>query len=124
VTRLAILGDIVILLLFAAIGRSSHHEAGDVPATIGVAAPFLAGWFLAAVRTRPYARAAFRLPRTAIAITLRTWLVGGIIGLIIRSIVEWHVTPLTFAVIALVFNGVLLCTWHATVTRLSARHTA
>jgi hypothetical protein len=123
VTRLAIFGDIAILLLFAAIGRSSHHESGGVPATIGVAAPFLAGWFLAAARTRPYAPAALRTSRTAVLVTLRTWLGGGIIGLIIRSIVEWHVTPLTFVIIALVFNGVLLCAWHAAVARFPRSRT-
>jgi len=121
VIRLAVIGDIVIILLFAAVGRSSHHEAGGVLTTLAIAAPFLAGWFLAALWTRPYARPAFRSARNAVIITLRTWMPGGIMGLIIRSIVEWHVTPLTFVIIALGFNGVLLCAWHAALARLASR---
>jgi hypothetical protein len=121
VTRLAIVGDIAILLLFAAIGRSSHNEGGGVLATIAVAAPFLVGWFVAAAWTRPYARQALRSVRNAVIITLRTWLAGGIIGLVIRSILEWRITPLTFVVIALGFNGVFLCAWHAALARFATR---
>jgi hypothetical protein len=50
---------------------------------------------------------------------LRTWIPGCFIGLIIRSIVEWHVTPITFVLIALIFNGVLLCAWHAALARFT-----
>lgn len=115
--RIAFLGDIVILLLFAGLGRSSHHEASGVLATLGVAAPFLSGWFLAAIWTRPYAPPAFRSPRHAIAIAVRTWLLGCAIGLLIRSLVEGHVTPLSFVLVALIFNGILICAWHALVAR-------
>ncbi|HEX8918367.1 MAG TPA: DUF3054 domain-containing protein [Chloroflexota bacterium] len=40
-------GDAASILLFAALGRNSHHETGGgaVAGALGVAAPFLVGWF-------------------------------------------------------------------------------
>lgn len=110
------IGDALILLLFAAIGRSSHHQGGPVVETVLVALPFLIGWFSAAWAQGVYRPEAFSSAPAALAITARTWLAGGIIGLIIRSVAEHHLAPPTFVAIALGFNLVLLCAWHATAT--------
>lgn len=109
-------GDAVILLLFAAIGRTAHHEGGAVVGTVEVALPFLIGWFAAAWAQGAYRVEAFSDVATSFTLTTRTWLAGGIIGLIIRSVVERHLAPFTFVLIALGFNLVLLCAWRTAVT--------
>jgi hypothetical protein len=108
----AIAGDIAALLLFASIGRSSHHEAlGNVVKTIGVALPFLVGWGISAGLAGAFRRDALTDSRLALRRTVPAWLFGGIIGLVIRSLIEHRLVPLTFAGIALTFNLLVLTAW-------------
>jgi hypothetical protein len=102
-----------VILLFAAIGRASHHEAASNPLvhTVGTAAPFLVGWFAGSLIGGAYTREGLAGGKRGLIITGRSWLLGGLIGLGIRSVLERRVVPVTFAVIALGFNLVLLLAW-------------
>jgi hypothetical protein len=109
----AAVGDAVIILLFAAIGRASHHETANNPLlhTAGTAAPFLVGWFAGSLIGGAYTREGLQGGRRGLIIVGRSWLLGGLIGLTIRSVLERRVVPVTFAIIALGFNLALLLAW-------------
>ncbi|MGI8968171.1 MAG: DUF3054 domain-containing protein [Chloroflexota bacterium] len=120
---IAAVGDAVILLAFAAIGRSNHgaSDGGPIFGTLGTAAPFLIGWFLAAlVAVSRHTDPLGRMGR-ALALTGATWLAGGIVGLIIHSLIEKHAAPLPFVIVALLFNLVWLALWHAVLVLVGGR---
>lgn len=106
------LGDGAVILLFAAIGRSSHGERGSVLlGTLSVALPFLVGWYAAALGLGAYRPAVMSRLRTLISSTVRAALTGGVVALIIRSILEERIVPASFVVVALSFLLVFLVGW-------------
>lgn len=121
---LAMIGDAIVFLIFAGIGRASHGEAVASAAvrTIGTALPFLAGWFVAAATWRAYAAETLHSYRAGLTRVLVTWISGAIIALAIRSFLEHRLVPATFAGIAFGFNLVLLLLWR-TVTVAVGRKT-
>jgi hypothetical protein len=98
--------DAAAIVAFAALGRASHHESayGPVLGTLLTATPFLIGWFAAAIALGAYTSTAIRQPRTALLQVTRAWLVGGLIGLGIRSLLERRIVPFSFILIALFVN--------------------
>ena len=57
IAALAFAADVVAVIVFAAVGRASHAESGDLLGLLGTAAPFLVGlvaaWATPAVRAHP-----------------------------------------------------------------------
>ena len=112
---LLVIGDLLCFLIFVALGRSSHKEASGfaaIPQIIVTALPFIAGWFLVcpfvgAFRHKIMAQPKAMLIRTAIA-----WLLAWPVAMLLRGIfVDHGVPPLSFALIVLVFNMLLLLIW-------------
>ncbi len=107
-------GDAVALMVFAAIGRRSHDEAAGIAAAlalVGTAAPFVAGWLIAA-----WPLGAFRDGGTATAgemarTTLVAWTAAFPIAAAIRAVALWHVSPWTFYVVAYLFSLLMLTAW-------------
>jgi hypothetical protein len=115
ITLSALAADVVAVVVFAAVGRASHAEPGDLVGLLATAAPFLAGlliaWALPGVRRAP--------------VTLRT---GGIVaavtvvvGLALRFAVTGRL-PLTFVLVTALSLAVLLLGWRA-LAALVARRT-
>lgn len=104
VAALALAADVVAVLVFAAIGRASHEEAGGVGGVLVTAAPFVIGlglaWATPWVRARP---AGFVAGGTVLAGTV-------VIGLALRAAFTGRL-PLTFALVTLVALAVLLIGW-------------
>jgi hypothetical protein len=117
---IAACGDTAVLLLFAAIGRSSHHaqDHGPVLGVLGTAAPFIAGWFAAAAVLGAFAGDALSSPGLAARRAARAWIPGALLGCAIRSAVEGHLTPISFVAIALGFNLILLTVWRTALAAL------
>jgi len=115
-------GDIVSFLVFAAIGRSTHGEAALTAlfAVVATAAPFIVGWFVVAIPG-----GAFKNPRAGVRqVVQRTalcWLRAWPLGLALRALVLWRGIPISFAIVVLVTNLVLLCGWRAICALLLAR---
>lgn len=109
----AMVGDAVIFVLFAAIGRASHGEAvgNAVLRTLGTALPFLAGWLVGALTWKAYAAEALRDYRTGLWRVVLAWVTGAILALAIRSVLEHRIVPASFAAIAFGFNMILLLLW-------------
>ncbi|MCS7252282.1 MAG: DUF3054 domain-containing protein [Thermoflexus sp.] len=107
-------GDIVVFLLFAALGRASHGLLNEGPVLWGVAraaAPFFIAWAIVAWVAR-LDRVDLTCPPSCVA--LRTgfaWVGAGILGLVLRSLILGRPVPLPFAVITLTGNGLLLVLW-------------
>jgi hypothetical protein len=108
-------GDTIIFLVFAALGQAQHSssEGPSVLRIIWTAMPFILGWFLSAYALNAIAKEGFKERRVVVRRTVMTWIGGCGVGLILRSILEGHVTPLPFVVVAFGFNLVLLILWHA-----------
>lgn len=121
------LGDAIALIAFAAIGRASHGEAAGLAAWIQVAetaAPFLVGWFVAALplgalrpglAARPWAL----LGRTALA-----WLIACPLGLALRSVIRQSPILITFAIVTFATVLLIMLAWrgaYALASRRAAR---
>jgi len=109
------LGDMLVFLAFAAIGRGSHGEAtglAAIPQVILTAAPFAIAWFIVAPFVGVYRRELMADPRKMAARTLLGWVLSWPVAMALRGIfVDHAVPPWTFAVIALVVNAAFLLIW-------------
>lgn len=117
-----VIGDIIAFLVFAAIGRRSHGEAAGLAAGLEVfktAAPFLLGWFLTAPFIGAYRQVTtptWMARRTALA-----WLVAWPVGLALRALLLWRGIPVSFAIVTLLSNGVIICGWRTVFAWLRSR---
>lgn len=94
--------DLVMVVLFAAVGRRSHSEAGAVSAVLGTAWPFLAGavvgWLIAL---------AARLDPTTVRGGVPVWLSAVVVGMALR-VLTGAGTAVTFVLVSLVVLALVL----------------
>lgn len=109
---LALAGDVVCVLVFAAVGRRTHAEADAVFALLATAGPFLvglaAGWLAARGWRAPLAL------RTGVVV----WLTTVIVGLAVRFAFTDRL-PITFVVVVTCSLAVLLG-WRAVAALISS----
>ena len=100
--------DVVAVLAFAAIGRSSHEERLALPGVLGTAAPFLVGLLIG--------WGAGRLWRDPGRLKSGWWAVGGaaVVGLALRFLLTDRL-PWTFVLVASVSLAVMLQSWRLVV---------
>jgi Protein of unknown function (DUF3054) len=112
-----VIGDIVCFLIFAALGRNTHGEASGftaIPQIILTALPFAAGWFVVSPFVGAFRRELVAQPRAMAIRTSLAWLLSWPVAMLLRGIfVDHGVPPLTFALIVLLFNMVLLVVWRS-----------
>lgn len=114
-----ILGDLLVLLSFVAIGRSSHAlSMVDISAGLITALPFVLSWFAVAPLFglyNPDLNRHFRqmLPRLA-----TTWIIAVPVAHVIRALLLGRSIPsgipLTFVLVSLTFIGLAMLLWRAT----------
>ncbi|MFQ5592661.1 MAG: DUF3054 domain-containing protein [Anaerolineae bacterium] len=107
-------GDLVTLLLFAALGRSSHDRPpGAIPfaGVISTAAPFIVGWFSVGAVLGVFKQSAVSSVRSAFLRAEGIWLVAGPVGLLLRALFLRRSIPLSFAAVVMSVNFVLLGAW-------------
>ena len=110
-----VVGEAASFLVFAAIGRQTHDEASGFSALGQIAAtalPFALGWFAVS----PFAGAFRRLKtlgaRGMLARTELAWLAAWPVSLLLRwAIAPDHNVPVSFAIVILLANAVLLGVW-------------
>ncbi len=100
------------VLVFAAVGRSSHAEV-DALGVLTTAVPFLLGLLVGWLVVRAW-RAPFRLP-----VGVAVWVGVVVVGLGVRA-ASTHRLPLTFALVATTSLALLLLSWRA-IAHLIAR---
>ena len=119
-TRVALLaaGDAAALLLFAAVGRSSHGAAdGGAAALFATASPFLLAWAAASPFLGAYSAAARDARGAAAGVrgAALSWAAAAPLGLALRSLL-YHggaPPPGPFVAVTLVSTAVLLLGWRA-----------
>lgn len=108
-------GDALVFLIFAAIGRGNHGETtglAALPEIVLTALPFAVGWFVVAPLLGAYRRELMAQPRKMALRTLLAWIPAWLVGMALRGIfVDHKVPPVSFAVVVLVVNAVLLLVW-------------
>lgn len=111
-TGLLVAGDALSFVAFAAAGGSSHGEAMDVGHTLVIAAPFFAGWVVAAPLLGAYREELLDSPRRMASRTARAWVIAWPISLVLRwATAPDHSVPVSFAIIILLVNLVFLTGW-------------
>jgi hypothetical protein len=123
---LAAVIDVVLVVVFALIGRSSHGEANAPLALWTTAYPFLAGWAIAYVTSGAWARPLRFWPTGVVA-----WILTVFVGMAIRvatgqGVVDGNPLPISFLIVATIVLGVFLLGWRAVargVIRLRTRRT-
>ena len=112
---LLVIGDLLCFLIFVAFGRNSHGEASGfaaIPQIIIIALPFVAGWFLVSPFAGAFRHTIMAQPRSMVIRTAVAWLIAWPVALLLRGIfVDHGVPPLSFALVVLVFNMLLLLIW-------------
>lgn len=115
--RIALLagGDVLALILFAAIGRFSHGFPVFDADTLRTADPFIAGWFLGAYFLGGYSEDGRGMNGVskAISAAAKSWAVGIPVGLGIRALTAGHLPPTNFILVTLGSTAVLLVGWRA-----------
>jgi hypothetical protein len=110
-----VIGDMVCFLIFAALGRNSHGEASGfaaIPQIIITALPFAAGWFLVSPFVGAFRHKIMAQPRSMVIRTAVAWILAWPVAMLLRGIfVDHGVPPLSFAIIVLLFNMLLLLIW-------------
>src|SRR5437763_16738114 len=110
-----VVGDALTFLIFAAIGRSSHGEAAGlaaIPQIVLTAAPFAAAWFIVASFAGAYRRELTVEPRKMAIRTVLAWVLSWPVAMALRGIfVDHAVPPISFALITLIFNTLILLVW-------------
>lgn len=108
----AIVLDVVLVVVFAIIGRSSHHEALSLVGILTTSWPFLAGlvigWVASQAWWRPFGVA---LPGISI------WIITLVGGMLFR-VVSGQGTAVAFVIVALIALGILLLGWRVVATLL------
>lgn len=114
VVRAALL-DVACVVVFVAIGRRSHDEAGNVvTGVVEVAAPFLIALAIGWLTTR-----AWRRPQ-ALQTGLGIWLITVAAGMVLRHVVFDRGTALSFIIVATIVLGLFLLGWRLIVERIDA----
>jgi hypothetical protein len=115
-----VLGDVLVFLLFAFFGLTSHHEINSGPLllqVVWVALPFMLAWFLVAPWLGVYRRRLERSTRRMTFYTLRAWVISWPVAMAFRwfLVERLHpVTPdlfLTFSLVVFFTVLVLLIVW-------------
>ncbi|MER7797961.1 DUF3054 domain-containing protein [Microbacterium sp. NPDC096154] len=97
--------DLVLVLVFCAIGRASHDEAVFGPGYIVTAWPFVAGLLAGTL-----VALAFRRPLERVAAGAIVWIAAVAGGMILRG-VSGQGTALPFVIVATISLAVLLFGW-------------
>ena len=112
---LLVIGDLLCFLIFVAFGRSSHGEASGFAAILQIiitALPFIAGWFLVSPFVGVFRHKILAQPRSMALRTALAWLLAWPVAMLLRGIfVDHGVPPLSFAIVVLLFNMLLLLIW-------------
>ena len=112
---LLVIGDLLCFLIFVAFGRSSHGEASGFAAILQIittALPFAASWFLVSPFAGAFRHKILAQPRSMVIRTALAWLLAWPVAMLLRGIfVDHGVPPLSFAIVVLLFNMLLLLIW-------------
>ncbi len=110
-----VVGDIIVFLVFATVGRRSHGEAAGLSTVLDVAwtaLPFMLGWFLVSPFVGAFRRNIIVNPRTMAGRTALAWLASWPVAMLLRGLLVDHaLPPWTFWLVAFLANTIFLQIW-------------
>jgi hypothetical protein len=107
---IAVVADVLVVLVFAAVGRSNHHESAGAAGVWHTAWPFLLGTALALALC-----AVTRTDPMSVRAGVRVWLWTVVIGMVVRASLGEGIA-LTFVIVALLVLGALFLGWRLALT--------
>ena len=102
---IAVVADVLVVLVFAAVGRSNHHESAGLAGVWHTAWPFLLGTAIALTLS-----AVTRTDPLSLRAGVRVWLWTVVIGMVVRASLD-EGTALSFVIVALIVLGALFLGW-------------
>lgn len=123
-------GDLLMLLIFVAIGRNSHGlSLTDIKESLPTAASFVAGWFLVTPWFGLFRPEVSRMWQKLVPRLLLAWTIGGSLALVLRAwLLGRAVIPASFIIVGLGFSTLFLLSWRlgysAWVNRRQSAHQA
>jgi hypothetical protein len=108
--------DVVLVVVFAAVGRASHDEANPVVGALVIAWPFLVGTVVGWVVVR-LLRKAWPLE---VGPGITVWFATLLFGMVLRQVTS-HGTAVTFVLVAALVLGLFLIGWRALAALLVRR---
>ena len=105
------IGDLLVLVAFAAVGRSNHGEGLDVAGTLATAAPFVASWFVVGPFLGAFSRSATSSKGGAVVGLLGGWAVSMPVALAVRGAIKGEVPPTPFIAVSMVATLAFLAAW-------------
>jgi hypothetical protein len=119
---LLVIGDAIVFLIFAAVGRRNHGEAASFLQVVGTATPFALGWFIIAPLVGAYRRRQTTGVRKMAQWTALSWLAVWPATMLFRGVaVDRAIPPWTFMLISLISNMLFLEVWRVLFAWLSGR---
>ncbi|NDJ37026.1 MAG: DUF3054 domain-containing protein [Chloroflexi bacterium] len=114
------IGDMLALIVFAAVGRASHgvEDIGPVLGTLNTALPFIVGWVIAGAATGHYRGLALYPIGRVILRTVLTGLVATPLAIGLRAFALDELPPLSFVLVAGLSSTVLVLLWRIFWSRL------
>ena|SRR5579862_3837755 len=115
-----IVGDACVFLIFAAVGRASHHETSGLVVfwqVVQTAAPFALGWFVVAPFLGVYRDAVTSKLRSMLGHTALGWLCAWPAAMVLRWLFTLNDAPLSigswisFSLVVLITNMLFLSVW-------------
>ena len=121
-----VVGDLIAFVVFAALGRDTHHEAtgfGALGQTLWTALPFALGWFLVAPWLGAFKRAGAERPLQMLQRAEIAWLASWPVALLLRWAFtpDHHIPPRDFAIVTLLANAIILGLWRTAFAALTNR---
>jgi len=107
--------DLLVLVVFVALGRRSHDEGSGLAGFLRVWWPFAVALVVATVASGTW-RAPLEWRRAIVA-----WLVTVALGMTLRIAVQGRELKPTFVIVTTVFVGAGMLGWRAVVRKLAAR---
>ena len=112
---LAAVADLVLVLVFVLIGRSSHSEGFSLGGTLVTFWPFLVGLVVGWLATR-----AWRYPVRVVLPGIPIWLFTVAVGMFLR-VLSGQGVEVSFVIVALIVLGVFLLGWRLIAQPFSKR---
>ncbi len=106
---IAVVADVLVVIVFAAVGRSNHHESAQAAGVWHTAWPFLLGTAMALALC-----AATRTDPLSLRAGVRVWLWTVVIGMVVRAALDEGIA-LPFIIVALLVLGALFLGWRLAV---------
>ena len=115
------LGDFLVLVIFAVVGRGSHSLStgpGRIVAVLNTAAPFMLAWLLVGAAVGTYRGKALYPPARVLARTLLAALIAGPLGVVFRALWLGRPVMVNFVLVATAVCGALLVVWRFAWSRI------